>query len=81
MTDRLSPITLLFMQTITQQFLDQVEAFIEASKMDPTSFGRDAMKDPRFVFDLRKGRAASSKTMDRVLAWMEANAPAKEVGA
>ena len=65
------------MKTITQQFLDKVESAIETLDMDPTCFGRDAMNDPNFVFDLRKGRAASSKTMDRVIAWIKANTPEK----
>lgn len=75
MTDREPPIIFLSMQTITQQFQDQVEAYLQASSMDPTTFGRSAMNDPRFVFDLRNGRSASSKTMDRVIEWITANPP------
>lgn len=74
MTDRRNPIIFLFMaQTISQQFRDQIEGYLTESGMDPTNFGRAVMGDPRFVFDLRKGRAPSSRTMDRVCAWIEAN--------
>lgn len=53
-------------------FLGEVEAFLAASKIDPTAFGKMAMKDPSFVFDLRNGRSPSGKTMDKVRAWMVA---------
>lgn len=36
--------------------LDEIEAFLRESEVTPTAFGRDAMGDPRFVFDLRAGR-------------------------
>jgi len=62
------------MSTITEQFRDQVEAYLATSGMDATSFGRAALNDPRFVFDLRKGRAPSIKTVDRVIEWMRENA-------
>jgi hypothetical protein len=38
----------------------------------PARFGRDAVGDPRFVFDLRKGREPRPRTIARVLAYLEA---------
>lgn len=60
-----------------QQFRDSIERYLTTAKMKPTAFGVAAMKDPNFVFAVRDGRACSIKTMDRVLAWMDAN-PAEE---
>lgn len=40
--------------------------------MPAARFGREAMKDPRFVFDLRNGREPRARTVERVLAYLEA---------
>ena len=64
------------MKTLTEQFMERVEGYLTQSGMDATSFGRDAMNDTNFIFALRKGRSPSSRTMDKVLAWMRDN-PAK----
>ena len=40
--------------------------------MPATRFGREAVKDPRFVFDLRRGREPRSGTIRRVRAFLEA---------
>jgi hypothetical protein len=40
----------------------------------PTRFGREALGDPRFVFDLRNGRDPRPQTVQRVLAYLEAAA-------
>jgi 2,4-dienoyl-CoA reductase-like NADH-dependent reductase (Old Yellow Enzyme family) len=39
--------------------------------MAPTRFGREAVSDPRFVFDLRKGREPRSRIVNRVCAYLE----------
>jgi len=57
-------------------FLADVEAFLERHRMEPTRFGVDALKDPKFVFDLREGRAPRLPTVDRVRAFMDAYRPA-----
>ena len=36
--------------------LREVEKFLKFSNMPAARFGREAVKDPRFVFDLRNGR-------------------------
>ena len=40
--------------------------------MPAARFGREAMKDPRFVFDLRNGREPRKRTVERVRAYLEA---------
>lgn len=39
--------------------------------MSPTRFGRLALKDPAFVFQLRAGRKLRPATETAVLAWMD----------
>jgi hypothetical protein len=49
-----------------------VEKFLRRSDIAPTRFGRDAMGDPRFVFDLRNGRDPRPETVERIRAYLEA---------
>ena len=51
--------------------LREVEKFLRRSDIAPTRFGREAMGDPRFVFDLRNGRDPRPRTVERVLAYLE----------
>lgn len=46
--------------------LQKVEKHIKERRMPPTRFGREAVGDPRFVFDLRAGREPRSATVARV---------------
>ena len=52
--------------------LTEVEKFLRRSEIAPTRFGREAVGDPRFVFDLRKGRDPRPRTIERVRAFLEA---------
>jgi len=52
--------------------LREVEKFLRRSDTAPTRFGREAVGDPRFVFDLRNGRDPRPRTIARVLAYLEA---------
>lgn len=52
--------------------LYRIERYLRASKMPPTNFGRQAVGDPRFVFDLRLGRVPRAGTCARVNAWLDA---------
>lgn len=52
--------------------LRDVEKFLKNSNMPAARFGRESMKDPRFVFDLRKGREPRPRTVERVRAFLEA---------
>jgi hypothetical protein len=51
--------------------LREVENFLRHSEISPARFGRKAMGDPRFVFDLRKGRDPRPRTVARVRAFLE----------
>lgn len=51
--------------------LREVEKFLRRRDVAPTRFGRDAVGDPRFVFDLRNGRDPRPRTIERVLAYLE----------
>jgi hypothetical protein len=51
--------------------LKEVEKFLRRTDIPPTRFGRIAMGDPRFVFDLRKGRDPRPRTIARVIAFLE----------
>lgn len=53
--------------------LYRIERYLRASRMPPTSFGREAVGDPRFVFDLRLGREPRVSTCARVDAWLDAH--------
>lgn len=50
--------------------LSEIEAFLARTGMKPTVFGKRAVGDPRFVFDLRDGRECRSKTGRRVRDFM-----------
>ena len=52
--------------------LREVEKFLKVSNTPATRFGRDAMSDPRFVFDLRRGREPRAETVNRVRSFLEA---------
>lgn len=51
--------------------LRRIERHLRHSGTPPTRFGRDAVHDPRFVFDLRKGRTPRSCTASRVAAYLD----------
>ena len=54
------------------QLLREVEKFLRQNDTAPTRFGREVVGDPRFVFDLRKGRDPRPQTVARVRAYLEA---------
>jgi hypothetical protein len=54
--------------------LREVEKFLRRNETAPTRFGREAVGDPRFVFDLRKGRDPRPRTIARVQAYLQAGA-------
>ena len=51
--------------------LRDVELFLRASNIPAATFGRVAMGDPRFVFDLRNGREPRTRTIERVRAFLD----------
>jgi hypothetical protein len=60
-----------FGDNLTVKILRDVEKFLMASNTPPTRFGREAMGDPRFVFDLRRGREPGERTVKRVRDYLE----------
>ena len=51
--------------------LRTIEIFLRTTGVPATRFGRDAINDPRFVFDLRRGREPGPKTIARVVDSLE----------
>jgi hypothetical protein len=49
----------------------RIERYLKRSGTPPSSLGRWALNDPRFVFDLRKGREAGESTTAKVNAWLD----------
>jgi len=52
--------------------LREVEQFLRLANIPPARFGREAMGDPRFVFDLRNGREPRPRTIARIRRFLEA---------
>lgn len=52
--------------------LERIEKYLKAQRMPPTRFGRDAVGDPKFVFQLRDGREPRASTAARVQAYLDA---------
>ena len=50
----------------------RIERFLRRSGMSAARFGRTVVRDPRFVFDLRRGREVRLPTERRVAAWLDA---------
>ena len=58
--------------TLLESFMTDIEAFLSERSMEASLFGRRALKDPNFVFDLRKGRCPNLRTIQRVTAFIAA---------
>ena len=50
--------------------LNEIESFMKIQQVSPTRFGREAVNDPRFVFDLRLGREMGNRTQRKVEAYL-----------
>lgn len=57
--------------------LRRIERHLRESRTPPTRFGREAVRDPRFVFDLRAGREPGPDVIARVLAHLDARERAR----
>ena len=51
--------------------LRRIETFLARTATKPARFGRDAVGDSHFVFDLRDGREPRPATVARVTAWLD----------
>jgi hypothetical protein len=56
---------------LPENLLREIEKFLRQTDVPPTRFGREAVGDPRFVFDLRNGRDPRPNTVRRVIAFLE----------
>lgn len=52
------------------ELLEQIEAYLMRSGVSPSTFGRLAVGDPRFVGDLKAGRKLRRGTRERVNAYL-----------
>jgi hypothetical protein len=57
--------------------LSTIERHLRRTGIPPTRFGREAVGDPRFVMDLRRGREPRPRTIARVVAYLSAQEPAR----
>ena len=53
------------------QLQRRIERYLRASGTPPTRFGRDVVKDPRLVSDLRRGREVGSAVAARINAYLD----------
>lgn len=53
---------------LRDDFLAEIEGFLAARGLSPTSFGRAVLGDPGFVAALRKGRCPTARTIEYVRA-------------
>ena len=49
----------------------RIEQFLRRSGMKPARFGRNVARDPRLVFDLRRGRELRPATEQRIRAYLD----------
>jgi hypothetical protein len=54
----------------SDDFRQKVDRFLERTGMSATRFGKEAVGDPNFVFDLRAGRAPTLRMAERVSIFM-----------
>lgn len=53
------------------EILEQIEAYLAATKVSPSTFGRRAAGDPRLVFDLKQGRRPRKGTQERISRYLQ----------
>ena len=55
---------------LRDQVAEEIEAFLIKTGMPAATFGRNALADPAFVFDMREGRDMKSSTIDKLREYM-----------
>ena len=58
------------MDSLAEQFERELAAFLERTRLAPSTFGLRAVGDGKFVSDVRRGRSPRLVTVDRVRAYM-----------
>ena len=51
--------------------LRRIELYLKTSAVPPTRFGRDSVRDPRLVLDMRNGREPRPATAARIHAFLD----------
>jgi hypothetical protein len=59
--------------------LKRIERFLQRSRMAPTRFGREAVRDPRLVFDMRMGREPRRMVAARITRFLDKHERSLEV--
>ena len=67
--------------SIPSELLEEIEAFVRDHRMAETTFGRLAANDGKLVGRLRAGKGITTRTVEKVRAFMGANGGANEAGA
>lgn len=57
-----------------EQFIAEIDAYLERTKVSASAFGREAIGDPNLVSDLKAGRMPNLRTLARVMDFMNASA-------
>lgn len=55
--------------------LERIERHIKIKRIPPSRFGRDAVGDPRLVFQMREGREPRRATVRRLIDYLDDNEP------
>jgi hypothetical protein len=50
----------------------KIETYLKATGTPPTRFGREAVRDPRLVHDMRRGREIGPRVAKRIIAFIDA---------
>ena len=58
---------------VRPRLLQRIERYLRASRMSPTTFGRETARDPQLVFDLRRGREPRRELRRRIHAFLDAH--------
>lgn len=61
------------------QLLWRIERHLRRTGTPATRFGRETIRDPRLVLDLRNGRELRERTAARISAYLDADERAREV--
>jgi hypothetical protein len=58
-------------QCVRQLLARRIELYLKRSGLRPTTLGRLAARDPRLVFDIRRGREPRPTLARRLDAWLD----------
>lgn len=64
--------------TEIELFRQAVERFLSVEGITPTEFGKRFASDPKFVFDLRRGREPRTETRQKILLRIFGPAPEQD---